>query len=114
LSRSLGDTKPQSGNPRPRAVRGSTRQACDQSHGLFNNDGADAVLRRLAARAHHGASSAFNVGANKDTAIASPICETDRDLRAGGELFHRNGSSPNTPGLRNLHRRRRSTTSWPR
>ena len=39
----------------------------------FNNDGAEAVLRRLASRAHHGGIVGVNVGANKDHRIASPI-----------------------------------------
>ena len=34
----------------------------------FNNDGAEAVLRRLASRAHHGGIVGVNVGANKDSA----------------------------------------------
>ena len=33
----------------------------------FNNDGAEAVLRRLAARAHQGGIVGVNVGANKDS-----------------------------------------------
>ena len=56
----------------------------------FNNDGAEAVLRRLAGRAHLAGIVGVNVGANKDFARSRRrLCQTDRDLCAGGELFHR-------------------------
>src|SRR6186713_231112 len=45
--------KPQPGNPRPRLFRLERDEAVVNRMG-FNNDGADAVLRRLAARAHRG------------------------------------------------------------
>src|ERR1700730_11961999 len=58
---------PQPGNPRPRLFRldadqGVINRLC------FNSQGADAVLRRLAARAHGGGVVGINVGANKDSA----------------------------------------------
>jgi len=58
--------KPQGGNPRPRLFRLERDEAVINRMG-FNNDGAEAVLRRLAARAHHGGIVGVNVGANKDS-----------------------------------------------
>ncbi len=93
---------PQSGNPRPRLFR------LDADHGVinrlgFNSDGADAVLRRLAARASAGGIVGINVGANKD----SPDRITDyvkliERFAAVASYVTVNISSPNTPGLRNL------------
>ena len=69
----------------------------------FNNDGAEAVLRRLASRAHLGGIVGVNVGANKDSAdrIADyvKLIETFAPVAS---YFTVNVSSPNTPGLRNL------------
>jgi dihydroorotate dehydrogenase len=58
--------RPQAGNPRPRLFRLERDQAVINRLG-FNNDGADAVLRRLAARAQSGGIVGVNVGANKDS-----------------------------------------------
>ena len=56
----------------------------------FNNDGAEAVLRRLAARAHLGGIVGVNVGANKDAADrVADYVKLIENLRAGRELFHR-------------------------
>ena len=94
--------KPQTGNPRPRLFRLERDEAVINRMG-FNNDGADVVLRRLAARAHLAGIVGVNVGANKDA--------TDRiaDYAVGvtafadvASYFTINISSPNTPGLRDL------------
>src|SRR5205809_1948887 len=58
---------PQAGNERPRVFR------LPHDHGVinrlgFNSEGADAVLRRLAARANAGGIVGVNVGANKESA----------------------------------------------
>ena len=94
--------KPQTGNPRPRLFRLERDEAVINRLG-FNNDGADAVLRRLASRAHHGGIVGVNVGANRDSpdrvADYVKLIETFAPL-AG--YFTVNVSSPNTPGLRNL------------
>jgi dihydroorotate dehydrogenase len=94
--------KPQTGNPRPRLFRLERDQAVINRLG-FNNDGADAVLRRLASRAHHGGIVGVNVGANKDSpdrvADYVKLIETFAPLAS---YFTVNVSSPNTPGLRNL------------
>src|SRR5207344_942307 len=59
--------RPQVGNARPRLFRLTPDGAVINRMG-FNNDGAEVVLRRLAARAHHGGIIGVNVGANKDSA----------------------------------------------
>ena len=58
--------RPQSGNPRPRLFRLERDEGVINRLG-FNNDGAEAVLRRLASRAHLGGIIGVNVGANKDS-----------------------------------------------
>jgi dihydroorotate dehydrogenase len=94
--------KPQAGNPRPRLFRLERDQAVINRMG-FNNDGAEAVLRRLAGRAHLGGIVGVNVGANKDTtdrvADYVKLIETFAPVAS---YFTVNVSSPNTPGLRNL------------
>jgi dihydroorotate dehydrogenase len=94
--------KPQAGNPRPRLFRLERDEAVINRMG-FNNDGADVVLRRLAARANQGGIVGVNVGANKDsddrTADYVKLIETFAPVAS---YFTVNVSSPNTPGLRNL------------
>jgi dihydroorotate dehydrogenase len=94
--------KPQSGNPRPRLFRLERDEAVINRMG-FNNDGAEAVLRRLAARANQGGIVGVNVGANKDSvdrvADYVRLIETFAPVAS---YFTVNVSSPNTPGLRNL------------
>jgi dihydroorotate dehydrogenase len=94
--------KPQAGNPRPRLFRLERDEAVVNRMG-FNNDGADAVLRRLARRAQHPGIVGVNVGANKDSpdriADYVGLIETFAPVAS---YFTVNVSSPNTPGLRNL------------
>jgi len=94
--------RPQSGNPRPRLFRLERDEAVINRMG-FNNDGADVVLRRLAARAHLPGIVGVNVGANKDSpdrvADYVSLIETFAPVAS---YFTVNVSSPNTPGLRNL------------
>ena len=94
--------KPQSGNPRPRLFRLERDEAVVNRMG-FNNDGAEAVLRRLASRANLGGIVGVNVGANKDSpdrvADYVKLIETFAPVAS---YFTVNVSSPNTPGLRNL------------
>jgi len=101
--------RPQPGNPRPRLSRDPSRQAIWNAMG-FNNDGVEAVARRLEqARSCGWIPSDFpvgvNLGKNKDT----PNEEAHRDYLAGARRFLSladylvvNVSSPNTPGLRAL------------
>jgi dihydroorotate dehydrogenase len=94
--------RPQSGNPRPRLFRLERDEAVINRLG-FNSDGADIVLRRLAARAQFGGIVGVNVGANKDSpdrvADYVKLIETFAPVAS---YFTVNVSSPNTPGLRNL------------
>jgi dihydroorotate dehydrogenase len=94
--------KPQVGNPRPRLFRLERDEAVINRMG-FNNDGADAVLRRLAVRAHHGGIVGVNVGANKDSADrVADYVKLIETFAPVASYFTVNVSSPNTPGLRNL------------
>jgi dihydroorotate dehydrogenase len=92
--------KPQSGNPRPRLFRLERDEAVVNRMG-FNNDGAEAVLRRLASRANLGGIVGVNIGANKDSpdrvADYVKLIETFAPVAS---YFTVNVSSPNTPGLR--------------
>ena len=94
--------RPQSGNPRPRIFRLERDEAVVNRMG-FNNDGADAALRRLAARANLGGIIGVNIGANRDSpdrvADYVKLIETFAPVAS---YFTINVSSPNTPGLRNL------------
>jgi dihydroorotate dehydrogenase len=94
--------KPQAGNPRPRLFRLERDEAVINRMG-FNNDGAEAVLRRLAARAHMGGIVGVNVGANKDSADrVADYVKLIETFAPVASYFTVNVSSPNTPGLRNL------------
>jgi dihydroorotate dehydrogenase len=92
---------PQPGNPRPRIFRLPEDRAVINRLG-FNNDGHDAVHRRLSARPPAGILG-VNVGANKDS--ADRIADFARGVaRFAGLASYLtiNVSSPNTPGLRDL------------
>jgi dihydroorotate dehydrogenase len=94
--------KPQGGNPRPRLFRLERDEGVINRMG-FNNDGADAALRRLAARAHLGGIVGVNVGANKDSADrVADYVKLIETFAPVASYFTVNVSSPNTPGLRNL------------
>jgi dihydroorotate dehydrogenase len=93
---------PQAGNPRPRVFRLPHDQGVINRLG-FNSEGADAVLRRLAARANAGGIVGVNVGANKES--ADRIADYVRLIETFAPVvsyFSVNISSPNTPGLREL------------
>src|SRR5262245_57979276 len=93
---------PQPGNPRPRLFRLPPDQGVINRLG-FNSEGADAVLRRLAARAAAGGIIGVNVGANKDSTdrIADYVRQIEM-FAPVASYFTCNISSPNTPGLRDL------------
>ena len=94
--------KPQIGNPRPRLFRLERDEAVVNRMG-FNNDGAEAVLRRLAGRAHLAGIVGVNVGANKDSADrVADYVKLIETFAPVASYFTVNVSSPNTPGLRNL------------
>jgi len=101
--------KPQPGNPRPRLSRDPAQLALWNAMG-FNNDGVEAVARRLSeAREQGWIPSDFpvgvNLGKNKDTSNE----RAHEDYLIGAQRFFGladylvvNISSPNTPGLRAL------------
>jgi len=94
--------EPQSGNPRPRLFRLERDEAVVNRMG-FNNDGADAVLRRLASRAQLPGIVGVNVGANKDSPDrVGDYVKLIETFAPVASYFTVNVSSPNTPGLRNL------------
>ncbi len=94
--------RPQTGNPRPRLFRLDADGGVINRLG-FNSQGADAVLRRLAARADAGGIVGINVGANKDSPdrVADYVALIERFASVASYVTV-NISSPNTPGLRNL------------
>ena len=94
----------QPGNPQPRLFRLSRDRAVLNRMG-FNNAGALALRDRLAALGERPIPLGVNLGKSKIT----PLTEAPRDylqsfqaLRALGDYFVVNVSSPNTPGLRSL------------
>ena len=101
--------RPQPGNPKPRCFRLPEQQAMINRFG-FNNEGLEAIARRLATFRHRhrrrpGAVGA-NIGRNKDSVDAV------HDYVAGvyalaplSDYLVINVSSPNTPGLRALQDR---------
>ncbi|MFU8816425.1 MAG: quinone-dependent dihydroorotate dehydrogenase [Pseudomonadales bacterium] len=100
--------RPQPGNPRPRLFRAPQAQALINRMG-FNNDGVQAMARRLAAlrrRNRLGATLVgVNIGKNKDTALTDAADDYVRCMEAVYEFadyLTLNLSSPNTPGLRTL------------
>ncbi len=106
---------PQAGNPRPRVFRLEADGGVINRLG-FNSQGADVVLKRLAARAVTSSISSaarggawgggivgINVGANKDTPdrVADYVRLIERFASVASYVAV-NVSSPNTPGLRDL------------
>ena len=92
---------PQAGNPKPRLFRLVEDYAVINRMG-FNNFGAEAAAKRLAARKRLGIVG-INLGANKDSPdrIADYVTMT-RVMAPLASYLAVNISSPNTPGLRAL------------
>ena len=85
-------------------VPAQSRPGRDQSAGIQQR-GADAVLRRLAARASRGGIVGVNIGANKEsTDRISDYVRLIETFAPVVSYFSVNISSPNTPGLRELQR----------
>ena len=99
--------EPQPGNPRPRLFRLPADRAIVNRMG-FNNDGAEAVARRLAARAarsHADVVLGVNIGKTKlvpDHVAVADYEKSARLLAPHADYLVVNVSSPNTPGLRDL------------
>ncbi len=93
---------PQQGNPRPRLFRLDADQGVINRLG-FNSEGADAVLKRLAARADAGGIVGINIGANKDAPDRSAdYVRLIERFAPVASYVTVNISSPNTPGLRTM------------
>jgi dihydroorotate dehydrogenase len=94
--------RPQAGNPRPRLFRLTADDGVINRLG-FNNDGAPAVLARLAARSRAGGIVGVNIGANRDSVDrAEDYVRLIETFAPVASYFTVNVSSPNTPGLRDL------------
>lgn len=97
--------RPQAGNPRPRLFRLAKDRAVINRMG-FNNEGVEAMARRLAAHRSARAGAiplGINLGKNKETADAAADYEIGaRRLGPLADYVVINVSSPNTPGLRAL------------
>jgi dihydroorotate dehydrogenase len=96
----------QSGNPSPRLFRLDADEGVINRLG-FNSEGADAALRRLAARADEGGIVGVNIGANRDAHDrAADYVRLIEMFAPVASYFTLNVSSPNTPGLRDLQQSR--------
>lgn len=100
--------KPQPGNEQPRAWRELDVRGLRNRMG-FNNQGADAAARRLAAlrRSRLGRSLVIGVNIGKNKATVAEDAAADygycaRVLAPYADFLVVNVSSPNTPGLRDL------------
>ncbi|MEO0948968.1 MAG: quinone-dependent dihydroorotate dehydrogenase [Cyanobacteria bacterium J06641_5] len=94
----------QLGNPKPRLFRLPGDRAVLNRMG-FNNAGALALRDRLAALGERSIPLGVNLGKSKITpltAAAQDYLQSFLALRALGDYFVVNVSSPNTPGLRSL------------
>ena len=99
--------KPQAGNAQPRLFRLTDQQALINRMG-FNNDGVEAIAKRLKERKASTQSNLIiggNIGKNKVTENQDAwkdYCTNFIGLEEVVDYFVVNVSSPNTPGLREL------------
>ena len=100
--------KSQAGNPKPRIFRFPERQALVNRLG-FNNEGADAIAKRLRRLRESGRWPTVPVWINIGKSKATPVGEAADDylysfrlLSEFADYIALNVSSPNTPGLREL------------
>jgi dihydroorotate dehydrogenase len=100
--------KTQPGNPKPRIFRFPEEQALINRLG-FNNEGADAIAKRLRRLRESGLWPAVPVGINIGKSRVTPLEDATADyvysfrlLRKFADYIALNVSSPNTPGLREL------------
>ena len=99
---------PQEGNPQPRLFRLKDEQGIINRMG-FNNQGSDALMRRIVALRELNMWPTVPVGANVGKSKITPLEEAGEDYRISIErlqglvdYFTVNVSSPNPPGLRDL------------
>ena len=103
LSRSARSPRCRRPAIRARACSGSNPTRASINRLGFNNAGAAAVLKRLAARANEGGIVGVNIGANRDSADrVGDYVRLIETFAAVASYFTVNVSSPNTPGLRDL------------
>jgi len=96
---------PQKGNPKPRLFR-LAGDAALINRLAFNNQGHDAAVKRLEARAGRPGIVGVNIGANRDSADRIGDYELGVRRFAGlASYLALNISSPNTPGLRAMQAR---------
>ncbi|MUG65541.1 dihydroorotate dehydrogenase (quinone) [Paenibacillus sp. 7541] len=96
--------KGQPGNEQPRLFRLPPDEALINRMG-FNNEGAEAMARRLSAFKRRPIPIAVNIGKNKTTPNEEANADYEaciRTLYPYGDFFVVNISSPNTPDLRSL------------
>lgn len=96
--------RPQAGNPKPRLFRLPKARALINRMG-FNNNGLDCLIENLKNRKVPGVVG-VNIGKNKDTPLADAHIDYGLCMDAVYEFADYitvNISSPNTPGLRELH-----------
>lgn len=97
--------EPQPGNEKPRLFRLPADRAVVNRMG-FNNDGAEVVARRLAARGRRpGPVLGVNIGKTKvvpEERAVDDYAKSARLLAPHADYLTVNVSSPNTPGLRDL------------
>ncbi|MFM2258112.1 MAG: hypothetical protein RLZZ424_45, partial [Bacteroidota bacterium] len=99
--------KPQAGNAQPRLFRIPDQKALINRMG-FNNDGVEAIAKRLKERKSNSHSNLIiggNIGKNKVTENQDAwkdYCINFKGLEEVVDYFVVNVSSPNTPGLREL------------
>lgn len=99
--------QPQPGNPEPRLFRLRDSEAIVNRMG-FNNEGADALARTLAATGRIGIPIGVSLGKSKTAPLEDSIGDYLTSLRAvydHADYLAVNVSSPNTPGLRTLQDR---------
>src|SRR5437667_770174 len=100
--------KAQLGNPKPRIFRFPEQNALINRLG-FNNEGADAIARRLRKLQRSSRWPEVPVGINIGKSMSTPLTEATEDYLYSFRLLCEfadyivlNVSSPNTPGLREL------------
>lgn len=96
--------RPQPGNPRPRLYRLPASKALINRMG-FNNEGAQALARRLGSGVKPPIPVGISLGKSKSTPLeqaADDYVASFVELYRFADYFAVNVSSPNTPGLRNL------------
>src|SRR5437870_3409556 len=96
----------QPGNPKPRIFRFLEQSALINRLG-FNNDGADAIAKRLSKLQRSGRSPHEPIGINIGKSMKTPLTKATEDylcsfrlLREFADYIVLNVSSPNTPALR--------------